>query len=119
MTYYNTTNETGESLKKATSDAKTQNDKILEWLRQRPGLYFTPPEIAEGVGILLTSCRRALTDLTDIGRIEKTKNKQKGIYGKPNYCWRFPARDQPKAQFKKPRYRRQIPKGKQLNLPGM
>lgn len=89
MTYFNTTKEVGAALKSYESQAATQEQAILEFFQSHPGDH-TPSEIWRLVLSYapLTSVRRAITCLTDRGDLEKTTNKRKGAYGRPEYCWR-------------------------------
>ena len=94
--YYNTNNEAGDQLKESRSAAKTQDEIILDifntW-RQSDGL--TPSEIEE---ILihhhdknwpLTSIRRAISTLTDRGKLTKTNRLRGGKYNKNEHIWKF------------------------------
>jgi len=94
--YYNTNNEKGKQLNKSRSAAKTQDEIILgifnTW-RQSDGL--TPSEIEE---ILihhhdknwpLTSIRRAISTLTDHGKLTKTDKLRGGKYNKNEHIWKF------------------------------
>ena len=94
--YYNTNNESGERLIKSKSKAKTQDEIILDifntW-RQSDGL--TPSEIEE---ILihhhdknwpLTSIRRAISTLTDSGKLTKTNKLRGGKYNKNEHICKF------------------------------
>ena len=59
-----------------------------------PNDKFTPFDIQTMVkenfkkDFPITSIRRAITDLTEQGKIVKTKDTKKGKYGKLNYTWR-------------------------------
>lgn len=94
--FYNTTNLAGPKLKAREIKAGTQNAVILQWFRQHPGQLFTPFDIIkhcfDGRGYFIapiTSIRRALTDLTKLGYLEKTDERRPGEYGDLNYCWRL------------------------------
>jgi len=95
MPYYNTTNITGESLKQAWTNAVSQEDKIIVLLMKYPETAFTPFEVLNRVfpdeNVPVTSVRRALTNLTDDGKIIKTDCQRKGKYGKLCYCWKLNA----------------------------
>ena len=88
--YYNTTNLIGRELNAEKRKTITQEDFLLtifntrlyEMTSSQAHFFFPPP-------IPLTSVRRAMTNLVIRGFIEKTKKKQKGIYGKPEYIYRL------------------------------
>ena len=94
--YYNTNEEDGEGLRAAWAKALNQDDLILEiynsW-RQSGGL--TPSEVEE---ILihhhdknwpLTSIRRAISTLTNSGKLTKTSKLRGGKYNKNEHVWKF------------------------------
>ncbi len=92
--FFNTIGLTGEALWLANRDAGTQEDIILAWFKwQRPHGSASPSEIhrkALPERVPLTSVRRAITNLTNDRRLVKTGKQVKGIYGKPEHCWRLP-----------------------------
>ena len=88
--YHNTTHLSGEALTKQTVKTGTQNWRILQWFRSNPG-EWTPSEVWQRLnlpGVPLTSIRRGITDLTELGYLEKTFAMRGGLYGKPEGCWR-------------------------------
>ena len=89
--YFNTTNESGEALKQSQVKAETQDQKVLKFFRDHPDAEYTPASIHYYVGgkSPITSTRRAMSNLTKGGLLEKTKYKEQGYYGKPNYMWRL------------------------------
>jgi len=94
--FHNTLNLPESELKARQFKAGSQNAKILEFFKWNPGKLYTPFEIQNyacfsGNGYLtpITSIRRAMTDLTKLGYLEKTKEKRAGEYGELNYCWRL------------------------------
>lgn len=93
--FYNTTRETGKKLRERKRSAFSQTAIVLKFFRQNPGKEFTPPEVMEQIGDeklqVLNSVRRAITNLTTAGHLEKTDTKRKGIYGENNYCWKLKA----------------------------
>jgi hypothetical protein len=90
--FYNTTQVLGDELKHCRANVMRQDDIVLAYFRQ--GGDHTPSEVWQS-GILdnapLTSVRRAITNLTDMGKLEKTTRQRRGIYGKPEFVWRLPA----------------------------
>lgn len=92
MTFYNTTNLTGDNLKDSHERAKTQDEKIIEFFRRYPDVNYTPFEVQERLKMWqtpITSIRRSITNLTDTGLLEKTDIQRQGMYGKANYAWRL------------------------------
>ncbi|MBA7475648.1 hypothetical protein ES707_11020 [subsurface metagenome] len=71
--------------------AVTQEAKVLFFFRQNLHRSFTPFEVKQhsGLNAPITSIRRAMSNLTDQGRLIKTPATRQGEYGKPNYCWRL------------------------------
>lgn len=90
MTHHNTTHETGTRLAEYTSKAQSQEDKVLE-LFKRQDRPMSPWEVWEYFpNWPPTSARRAITNLTHSGLLEKTNIKRTGLYGRPEYFWRLP-----------------------------
>lgn len=89
--YYNTTGENGNKLVQNKAKVSTQNQKILNFFTENKYSDFTPCEIwiAFGQQWPLTSCRRAITTLTDLGFLIKTENKRKGFYSEMNFTWKL------------------------------
>jgi hypothetical protein len=90
--YYNTTGLTGDQLKQKQKKNKTQNESVLEFFQMHPDWKISPEPVHKCVfatTVPLTSIRRAITDLTDDGYLEKTHVKVKGQYGVPIHCWRL------------------------------
>ena len=90
--HYNTTEETGESLKEYREKAERQEDKVLAIFRemgfpmtaeqvhnQFPNSFMTP----------ITSIRRAITDLTNKGLLERTEEKRKSFFNRATYVWKL------------------------------
>lgn len=93
MTYYNTTHESGNNLTQFELKASSQEQMILDFFRRHPGEMFTPSDIwvrlhSKMKRAPLTSIRRAITNLTGPGGLEKTDLKTMGPYGRPEYYWR-------------------------------
>lgn len=91
MPYFNTTNLVGEELKLSTQKAETQTEKVLAYFEKYSTGRFSPSQVhlKVNVGSPITSTRRAISDLTKEGKLEKTKYKEEGIYGKPEYMWQL------------------------------
>ena len=84
--YYNTTNLPDTT--KEARDSRTQNMEIIAFFNNNPG-HWTPWEVMDGTSITcINSVRRSMTNLTDKGRLIKTKDKKMGgPFDKLAYCW--------------------------------
>ena len=89
MSYYNTNNETGDTLTRSRSTVNNQEEDIIAVFTSRPGRKMTPFDIQDDVGhhVPITSIRRAITDLTEKGLLSKSDVMKLGRYGKMNHCW--------------------------------
>ena len=94
-TYYNTNNESGKVLKASQKAVTGQERAVLVVFFMAGQQDYTPSEMAKKFkdkkGRLkypLTSIRRAITNLTDAGRLVKTDEYRPGIYGKREHIWR-------------------------------
>lgn len=86
--FYNTIYLKQTELEKEIKNAKNQEEKIMVIFQQKKEL--TPSEVWEYLmEYPLTSIRRAMTNLTDQGRLRKTNTQKVGYYGKPNYVWKL------------------------------
>jgi len=93
MSYYNTTESTQPDLANYRLKAKSQEERILESLKQSQnrGQSFSPSLIKSVLfpGTPITSVRRALTNLTNAGELVKTDKQVRGPYGRPEFEWRL------------------------------
>jgi len=90
MSYYNTTEETGSELAESHAKAKTQEKKILLCFHdQRNPLSASVLCEMLNDAYPITSIRRALTDMTNQGDLEKTDKKVMGRYGKREHQWKL------------------------------
>ncbi len=93
--FYNTINLTGEDLKMENAKAKAQGDLILAIFKANPSRLFSPSQLHHVFNKRyflhppITSIRRALTNLTKDGILEKTDNKIKGEYHLPEHTWKL------------------------------
>jgi len=92
--YYNTTNISGEQLKQDLRNASKQEVIIFRYFKLNreasPSQVFDK-RMEIGLGdIPLTSIRRAITTLAKNNELIKTSSQVTGMYGKPEYIWRFP-----------------------------
>lgn len=92
MSYYNTTNLSGEQLELKVAKARSQKEIVLSIFETQPVIEYTPFEILKmwpGRKPPITSIRRCITDLTNAGEIVKTDIMRNGIYGDVNHTWRL------------------------------
>jgi hypothetical protein len=96
--FYNTTNETGTTLAASKAKAKTQKGAIKQFFNQTDGC-FTPFEVQKRVlpNAPITSIRRAMTDLTSAGFLDRSNIKRNGIHKKINHTWKRSSSDYGKA----------------------
>ncbi len=98
MAYYNTNNETSNTLQRSWNQANKQKKLIYHiftslW-SDETGTYFAPHQIKDILSdrydenYPLTSIRRAMTDLTAEGMLVKTDYRVEGSYGKKVHTWR-------------------------------
>lgn len=92
--YHNTNKLHGKEYIRANLDARTLEDQILAWMKKHKGKY-TPIHVWRTAfpNKLLTSVRRALSNLVDSGELKDTTGtgeKRNEIFGKPNYLWYYP-----------------------------
>ena len=87
MTYFNTTNESGATLKNNVAKAKSQEEEILNYFKFE--IESTPFTILLDFDYPITSIRRALTNLTKQGKLIKTNEKRIGMYGRSEYVWKL------------------------------
>ena len=92
--FHNTLDLPESELKVRQLKAGSQNQRILSIFRSNPNENYTPFVLWDVYNVLyphapITSIRRAMTDLTKLGYLEKTKEKRAGEYGELNYCWKL------------------------------
>lgn len=93
--YHNTTDSSGNQLEQYEQKAVTQEQRVLHFFEANPGRSFTPSEVLSyAFSHLLprppvTSVRRAMSNLTAPGKLEKTTEQRQGPYGRPEYAWRL------------------------------
>ena len=105
--FFNTTNLSGNALKKEREAAKNQQERILLIFKQfRKGMtptrvHFIHNDLFQYNRCPITSIRRAITNLTDAGKLVKTDAQKNGAYGKPNCVWELPLQQNlPKTKSK-------------------
>jgi len=93
--YFPTTDLTEQEVRQRKLRAGFQNAEILKIFQSHPDQSFTPFEIkniwfARGYRpVPHTSIRRAITSLTDLKYLVKTREMRKGEYGENNHTWRL------------------------------
>ena len=91
MAFYDTINQTDSALKESKKKTRKQEDLIYSLFvkRKRP---LSPSMVLSqsGLNCPITSIRRAMTDLTNLGKIVKTDRQIKGLYGKAEHLWELP-----------------------------
>lgn len=91
--FYNTIGLQGQDLKKSEFKAGGQEARILEFFNEySKGMSYTPFEVLKYVfsgNVPITSVRRALTNLTKGGYLEKLEDKTMGEYGQLNHRWKL------------------------------
>ena len=87
--YYNTNNESGETLVKSKATTVSQEDKIYEYFKT--SLIPVAPHCLMGLfeNTPITSVRRAVTNLEKRGKLVKTERMVMGSYGKIVHTWRL------------------------------
>ncbi len=91
--FHNTIPLSGEDLLLSILKAENQESDIIKIFVR--GGSFTPPQIQLQLNrqhqkdFPLTSIRRAITNLTALGILEKTGDLSPGIYGKQNNVWKL------------------------------
>jgi hypothetical protein len=91
LDFFNTINLEGEELATAKAKALSQEDRIMQIMPH--GTALTPFEVhvlwkVKFKDVPITSIRRAMTNLSDKGKLEKTAHKRAGGYGTVNYTWK-------------------------------
>ena len=101
MSYYNTTNENGATLKESWKKAKTQDELVLEYFKSYDNLGATPERVLRHFKIMeklseskwhntpITSIRRSFSNLKNKGLIKKTEVLIEGDFGKNIHIWKL------------------------------
>lgn len=89
--YFNTTRLGGTALAEEIANAKRQDDAVLAVFNAAPG-PLSPSVVwhrcwQAGKQWPLTSIRRAISNLTDDGKLVQTDRCVRGHYGKPEHLW--------------------------------
>lgn len=90
--FHNTIGLRSKDLLLAESNCINQEEHVLRFFNENKDKDFTPAEVHNSIfknWSPITSTRRAITNLTSKGSLEKTENKRKGDYGMMNYAWKL------------------------------
>jgi hypothetical protein len=87
--YHNTNGETGQEFKASNIKAVKQEDLILNLFKAAGSMSPSEVHTILAINSPLTSIRRAISNLTYAGKLEKTPNQRKGMYGKSEYIWKL------------------------------
>ena len=93
--YYNTNDETGGTLNTSRKVADNQSVMILGIFKMFSDENMSPDDVEDYIRQVykrdypITSIRRALTNLTDQGLLEKTDKMVMGKYGKKTHTWKL------------------------------
>lgn len=89
--YHNTNHEPWADLQTSEHKAQVQEGTIL-YLFKRTLQGLTPDQVHEMLyghtSVPITSVRRAITNLTSQGKLEKTDQRRAGSFGKKVFVWR-------------------------------
>jgi hypothetical protein len=93
LNFYNTNNTQGVDLLKSELSANKQGVRILIIMKEK-GVAMTPFQVQDEYikrhgSILITSIRRAISDLDACGLLVKTNETIIERYGKSNYLWKI------------------------------
>lgn len=86
--FHNTISSVGSELQKFESDAKSQDEQVLEVFKKHSELAWFEvqsylPDMNE------VSLKRSITNLKNKGKLEKTKELVMGIYGKQTHKYKL------------------------------
>jgi hypothetical protein len=92
--FYNTIGETGSTLTASKAKAESQKEIITRFFNENYGM-FTPFEVQSKAlpDAPITSIRRAITDLTSDGILERCGVMRPGKYLKVNHTWKRSSSD--------------------------
>lgn len=87
--FYNTTSQPKEVVEKKRAINGGKNQQVLEVFANNPEVLFSPCDVWRILGFKgpITSIRRAVSDLTKGGFLEKTESTKIGYYGDPVHLW--------------------------------
>ena len=97
MTYYNTTHQAGEQLKKYQDQTIKQEERLLMFFQDHSDQRFTRAELHKLIlqEAPVSSITRGLANLKKQGSIVRTEEQKSGDYGRPQHCWQLAPKDEP------------------------
>lgn len=88
--YYNTVNLESNELIENGRKAVSQEQVVYQIFLNNPHAYLTPFEVMKLANLqCINSVRRAITDLTTEGKLQKTSVKKVGEFGHKNHTWKL------------------------------
>jgi hypothetical protein len=88
--HYNTNKESGQNLAESNTKAKTQEAQLLQMYRMNMQLSASQAwKLYQGKNTPLTSIRRGITNLCNAGKLVKTDQMVKGIFGKKEHLYKI------------------------------
>ena len=90
--FYNTANLQGDALKEHKFRAGRLNRRVLDFYKSHSYENYTPWEVNRALGVNsapITSIRRAISDLTNMGYLIRTNIQRPGQYKEPCYGWQL------------------------------
>ena len=93
--YYNTNNESGDTLLSSINSTAKQEDVVLSIFTAFPRTNFSPDDIQAWLvdnsekTYPITSIRRAMTNLTNQKKLNKTNTMKTGVWGKSTHTWKL------------------------------
>jgi hypothetical protein len=116
MSFHNTIDIAGKTLKAAKKKVNEQEKLIMTYFKKHPYAMPTPWQVLDwlkenGHDMLITSVRRSLTNLSDAGKLIKSTVQFQGPQGKPNHAWMLNAKAK-QARRKEQGTREETPKSK-------
>lgn len=94
MDYKNTTNLSGEDLKRENQKAINKTEKVFQLFRNNPQTLYSPFDVQNELfghqdAATIVSVRRSITNLTSLGKLIKTDKSKVSRLGHKNNLWRF------------------------------
>lgn len=90
--YFDTGAVKASKRKTFTKKANSQNALILNYFKDHKDQAFRPSEVHEalfGDAVPLTSTRRGITTMTQLGRLRKLSTQADSKFGRPENYWQF------------------------------
>lgn len=89
QSFHNTIREEGTELARSERQASSQEERVLTFFQDRPWGGWSPFQIQRLVlpECPITSVRRAMTNLSNQGKLEKSNIMMLERYGKKNHYW--------------------------------